>query len=87
MLRLRHAAYIPCWPAVTFRSRRASIMFFSAHGVYSSKKPKQTHCGSHKKVWYSSGAMMLFMAVRVSILFMSTLDLWESVEGVKGTTY
>ena len=30
--------------------------------------------------------MMSFMAVRVSILFMSTLDLWGSVEGVTGTT-
>ena len=62
------------------------MKFFSAHGVYLSKKPKQTHYGSHNKAWYSSGAMMSFMAVWVSILFMCTLDLWGSAEGVTGTT-
>jgi len=49
-------------------------------------KPKQIHCGSHKKAWYSSGAMMSFMAVRVSILFRCRLDLWESAEGVTDMT-
>ena len=64
----------------------ACMKFFNAHGVYLSKKPKQTHCGSHNKGWYSSGAMMSFMAVRVLILFMCTLNLWGSAEGVTGTT-
>jgi len=41
---------------------RYIMKFFSAHGVYLSKKPKQTHCGSHNKAWYLSGAMMSFMA-------------------------
>jgi len=62
------------------------MKFFRAHGVYLKKKPKQTHCGSHNRAWHSSGAMMSFMAVQVSILFMCTLDLWESAEGVTGTT-
>ena len=30
---------------------------------------------------------MTFMAVEVSILFMSTLDFWGSVKGVKGHTH
>jgi len=79
MLRLRHAACIPWWPNVTCKQRRACIKFFSSHGVYSSKNPKQTHCGSHKKACYPSEAVMTFMAVWVLILFMSTLDLWGSV--------
>jgi len=62
------------------------MKFFSAHTVYLSKKPKQTHCGSHNKAWYLSGAMMSFMVVWVLILFMCTLDLWGSAEGVTGTT-
>jgi len=60
------------------------MKFFSAHGVYVSKKPKQTHRGPHNKAWYFSGVMMSFMVVRVSILFMCALDLWGSAEGVTG---
>jgi len=56
------------------------MTFFSAHGAYLSKKTKQTHCGPHNKAWYSSGVMMSFMEVQVSILFMCKLDLWGSAE-------
>ena len=38
--------------------RPTCMKFFSSHGVYLSRKPKQTHCGSHEKVWYLSGVMM-----------------------------
>jgi len=51
----------------------------------SPRKPKQIHCGSHNKAWYSSGAMMSFMVVPVSVLFMWRLDLWGSAEGVTDT--
>jgi len=34
------------------------MKFFSAHNVCCSRKPKQAHCGSHHKAWYSSWAMM-----------------------------
>jgi hypothetical protein len=33
-----------------------------------------------------SAAMMSFMVVHVSIIFMSRLDLWGSAKGVTGTT-
>ena len=65
---------------------RACMKFFSTHGVYLGKKTKQTHCGPHNKAWYSSGVMVSFMEVLVSIIFMCTLDLQGSVEGVKGPT-
>ena len=58
------------------------MKFFSTHGVYLSKKTKQTH-----KAWDSSGVMMSFMVVQVLILFMCKLDLWGSAEGVTGTTH
>ena len=57
------------------------MMFFSAHSVCFSRKPKQTHCGSHHKAWYLSGAVMSIMVARVSILFMSRLELSGSAEG------
>ena len=85
MLGTPNAACTAPWPIIGYTKRRACIKFFSSHGVYLSKKPKQTQCGLHK-AWYSSGAMMSFMAVRVSMLFMCTLDLWGSAEGVTGTT-
>jgi hypothetical protein len=86
MLDICNAACNLHWPNVTYIKCRARTRnkFFSAHGVYLSRKPKQTHCGSHNKAWHSSGAMMSLMAVRVSILFMCTLDLLVSAEGVTG---
>ena len=86
MLVIPNAACSAQWPIVRYTKRRACMKFFSSHGVYLSKKPKQTQCGLHNKAWYSSGAMMAFMAVRVSVLFMCTLDLWGLAEGVTGTT-
>src|SRR5215469_4168459 len=86
MLTIGNASCTPHWPNVSYSQRCARMKFFSSHGVYSSKKPKQTNCACHNKVWYSSGAMMSFMAVWVSILFLCTLDLWASAEGVNDTT-
>jgi len=86
MLDISNAACTPQWPNVIYIQHRACIKFFSTHDLCLSRKHKQTCCGSHNKTWYSSGAMMSFMAVRVSTLFMCTLDLWGSAEGVKGTT-
>ena len=86
MLDISNTACTPQWPNVRYIERRALVKFLSPHGVYLSRKPKQIHCGSHIKAWYSSGAMMSFMAVRVSILFMCRLDLWGSAEGVTDKT-
>jgi hypothetical protein len=86
MLIITDPACTPQWLNVNYNKHCACMKLFRAHGVYLSKKPKQTHCGPHNKAWYSSGAMMSFMLVRVSILFICTLDLWGSVEGVTGMT-
>jgi hypothetical protein len=66
--------------------RRTCMKFIGTHGVYLCKKPKQTHRGPHNRDWYSSWAMMSFMAGRVSILFMCALEIWGSAEGVTGMT-
>jgi hypothetical protein len=79
MLDISNAASTPHWPNVRYIERRACIKFFNAHCICLSRKPKQTCCGSHNKAWYSSGAMMSFLAVRISILFMCTLDLWDQL--------
>jgi hypothetical protein len=62
------------------------MKFFNSHSVYFSRKIKQIHCGSHKQASYWLGAMMSFMVVQVLILFMWSIDLWGSAEGVTDTT-
>jgi hypothetical protein len=85
MLDTSNAACTSQWPNVRYIECRACIKFFSAHSVCLSRKSKQTCYGSHNKAWYSSGAMTSFVAVWV-LIFMCTLDLGGSAEGVKGTT-
>jgi hypothetical protein len=86
MLNIYDAACTLRWPKVQYNWRHAGMKFFHGHGVYLSRKHIRTHCGSHGKAWHSLGAMMTFMVVRVSKLFMCTLDLQGTAEGVTGTT-
>jgi hypothetical protein len=84
MLNIYNAACTLRWPKVQYNLRRAGMKFFRGHGVYLSRKHIRTHCASHGKAWHSLGAMMTFMAVRVSKLFICTLDLQGTAEGVTG---
>ena len=67
------AACTPQWPNAIYIWLRARVWFLCCHGVYLSRKPKQIHCGSHKKAWHSSRAMMSFM------VFMCRHDLWDQL--------
>ena len=63
MLDISNTACTPHLPNVRYIEHHTCIKFFRAHGVYLSKKHKQTHCGSHNRAWNSWGATMSFMAV------------------------
>jgi hypothetical protein len=84
MLDISNAAGTPYWPNVRYIERSACVTFFGADDVRFSCKQKQTHWGVHQNAWHSSGSITSFMAVLLSGLFMTRLDLWVSAAGNAG---